>query len=204
MGLGVATGVKCSGNAPLTITYLGTNPVGLPIGPARPDRILVAIGYSENDSPGGISSVTFNGAAGTIIDSPNMSDTFSMSYKELPSGTSCDVSMVQYGLVRLEFYLITGIKTGYHGKANGIPATNAMPSQPAAVIYGARASNAVGGFGAYATGGVLSFQLDHGFNHSGGGNISVWAASGYGDSSGANFDSYVTGGATYGCAAVFK
>lgn len=206
MGLGIATGVKCSGNAPLTVTYLGTNPTGLAIGPARSDRIVVAIGYGENDAGGAMSAVTFNGVGGTILYNPTLSDSFGMAYKFVTTGTTCDVAITQYGLIRTEFYMITGVKTGFYaGAAGWSPAAVGTPNKPSVVIMGARNRSSSGSFSAYATGAALSFQLDHGFNHAGGGNPAIWAASGYGDSSGGTFNANVTGtlGDPAGYAAVF-
>lgn len=208
MGLGISKGVKCSANPELKITYLGNNPIGLPIGPARPDRIVVAIGYGENDAGGNASSVTFNGVAGTIIASPVISDSFSLSYKFVTTGTTCDVAITQYGLVQYAFYLITGVKTGLHSSAAGAGLSQpGTPASPSVIVHAARDRNFNGsGFGAYATGASKSHQLDFGVNRGGGGNPAFWAASGYGDSSGGTYNAYLTGGFTdsYGFSAVFK
>lgn len=208
MGLGIASGVKCSANPELTITYLGTNPTGLPIGPARPDRIIVAIGYGENDAGGSMTSCTFNAVAGTIINSPTLADSFGMAYKYVTTGTTCDVAITQYGLVRYAFYMITGVKSGYYGGASGYsPAALVLPAQPCAIIHGVRNRHFNGsGFGAYATGpNTKSHQLDLGINHAGGGNPAIWAASGYSSGVAGTYNAYTTGAFSdvYGFAAVF-
>lgn len=214
MGLGIATGVKCANNPPIQITYLGTNGTGLSIGPARPDRIIVAIGYGENDAGGAMSSCTFSGSAGTIIYNPTISDSFGMAYKVVSSGTSCDVSISQFGFIRAEYYMITGIKAGYHGGSSGsssgtsLGITVGTPAQECALIMGSRSRSSNGSFNAYATGGTTGMTLNHGFNHAGGGNPSCWASSGYGDRSGSNVTATHSGSGAYdsgyGFCAVFK
>lgn len=207
MGLGISKGVKCSANPELKITYLGTNPTGLPIGPARPDRIIVAIGYGENDAGGGMSSCTFNGVSGTIEVGPVLSDSFGMAWKYVTTGTTCDVAISQYGLVGYAFYMITGVQTGLYTKSFGASlAQPGTPAHPSAVIHAARDRGFNGsGFGAYATGASKSHQLDLGYNRGGGGNPAFWSASGYGDSSGGTYNAYLTGSFSdsYGYALVF-
>jgi hypothetical protein len=203
MGLGIATGAKCSAAVPLVVSYLGTNGSGLSIGPARSDRYIVAIGYSENDAAGSISSCLFDGVAGTIVFAPTMSDTFSMSYKQVTSGTSVTVSISQFGLVRTEFYMVTGTKVGYYGgSANtsggtSLTISNGTPAADCAIIMGSRSRGSSGSFAASVSGGSTGMTLDHGFNHAGGGNPACWASSGYGDKSGVAVHATHSGSSAY-------
>lgn len=214
MGLGIAAGVKCATKTPLVVTYLGTNGTGLSIGPARPDRIIVAIGFGENDAGGSMSSVTFGGVAGTILYSPTVSDSFGMAYKYVTTGTTVDVSIGQYGLVRTEFYMITGVKTGFHGGAavSGAGSTltctiGSIPAQQCAAIQASRSRNSNSSWNAYSISGMANMNLDRGYNHAGGGNPSFWTSSGLSDLSGSDI-STVHSGAGHsdglGYCAVFK
>jgi len=192
MGLGIATGVKCSADTPVEITYLGRNGVSLPIGAARADRMVLAIGFSENDAGGAMSSCTFDGVAGTIILQPTLSDTIGMAAKFIPSGTNVTVSVGQFGLQFVEHYLVTGLKNGLYGVTSNtssgttLSAAQGTPAAKCALFMAARSRVQSGSFSANGTGGTTGLTLDASGNFGGGSSPASWVASGYGDKSGSS------------------
>lgn len=177
---------------PVVITYLGTSGAGLPIGPARSDRFVVAIGYGENDAGGSMSSVTFDGNAGTIAYGPTSSDSIGVAYRQITTGTTVTVAITQFGLVAARYYLVTGARTGFFSSASNssssttLAVSSTTPTSRAGIIAAARSRNSSGSFSATAGGSATGVVLDSSGNLGGGGNPSIWAASGYTDASGAS------------------
>lgn len=192
MGLGIATGVKCAADTPVEITYLGTNGVNLPIGPARADRLVVAVCFSENDAGGAMSDCLFDGVAGTILLQPTLSDTVGMAAKFIPTGSTVTVGVSQFGAQVVHHYLITGVKNGLYGITTAssggttLSAAQGTPAAKCALIMLARSRVSSGSPSANATGGTTGMALDAGGNLGGGSSPAIWVASGYGDKSGSS------------------
>lgn len=202
-------------NKPIEITYLGTGVTGVNIGPARSDRIIVAIGIGENDAAGSMSGATFNAAAGTVIYGPTRSDSFGMAYKNVPTGTTVDVVVTQFGLQVVHLYMITGYKVGFDNFAANTSAGTTLscavttPAADCAIIAGAQSSFPAS-FSAHTSSGDVkpgSMTFDSTGNTAGGSNPS-WAvshATGNKTGAGATITANCAGfAAGVGCVAVFK
>lgn len=214
MGLGIATGVKCASAAPPAVTYLGTNVFsGIDIGPARNDRMIVVVGYGENDAGGNMSDCTFNGVSGSLIINPTMSDCFGMAAKFVTSGSSLSIGPTQYGGSIFDIYMITGLLNGlYHANSasSGGTSLNVSLNTPAAncaIIMGARSRSAMGTYSNNSSGGTAGMAINSQGNLGGGGNISWATLCGLGNKSGSSVSAGVSNGSAfdtgYGGGAVF-
>jgi hypothetical protein len=172
-----------------TVTYLGSG-TSFNIGAARPDCVIVALGFLGNDGAATMSSMTIGGVAGTILYNPTASDNLGMAYRNVTTGGTITIA-ASPTFAFYYAYMINGLtnNTAYSSNsaaASGttITTTVATPtSLPCAIINMARSRGSQTTRTLTATGAISgSPTLNVSLNTAGGANPSLMV--GYGVATG--------------------